>query len=91
MVHVLYTTQYATMCARARMRLGGGGWSHNCMHNSARTCTMNNLDRVSLPLLLLLCLSLSLLAQLELSQLHLKDQAGVGWDTTLDTLCMGQK
>ena len=59
------------------------------MHNSARA--VNNVGRVSLPLLLVLGLSLSLLAQLELPQFHLKDQTGVGRDTTLDTLCMGQK
>ena len=56
------------------------------LHNSTCMCTVNNLDQVSLPLLLLLGLRLSLLAQLELSQLHLKDQAGVSRDTTLDTL-----
>ena len=82
--NVLYTTQCVTMCAHMRLGEVGGVLT-------AQFCTVNNLEYISLPLLLLLGLHLSLLAQLELPQLHLKDQTGVGWDTTLDTLCSGQR
>lgn len=41
--------------------------------------------------LLLLDFTLSLLTQLELPQLHLKDQTGVSRDPTLDTLRRGEE